>query len=122
MTIEMTSNLYVKSVATVAELFIKIGFVEIQRMSVGTSETIVLAPDIDGNARIQLWDIAFIRENSPEVADSKPSIAFSVHDLAEMHAKVAATMPIYGEIQTVNGRSSFYFAVEDDQYFAFLEA
>jgi lactoylglutathione lyase len=122
MTIEMTSNLYVKSVATVAELFIKIGFVEIQRMSVGTSETIVLAPDIGGNARIQLWDIAFIRENSPEVADSKPSIAFSVHDLAEMHAKVAAAMPIYGEIQTVNGRSSFYFAVEDDQYFAFLEA
>lgn len=118
----MTSNLYVKSVATVAELFIKIGFVEIQRMSVGTSETIVLAPDIGGNARIQLWDIAFIRENSPEVADSKPSIAFSVHDLAEMHAKVAAAMQIYGEIQTVNGRSSFYFAVEDDQYFAFLEA
>jgi hypothetical protein len=47
-------------------------------------ETVVLAPLLNGNAQLQLWDIEFIRQVSAEVAESKSSLLFIVSHLEEM--------------------------------------
>ncbi|MCL2677330.1 MAG: glyoxalase [Streptococcaceae bacterium] len=123
MTFNMCTNLYVKDVNSIASIFKAIGLAELHREKVGESDTVILAPLVEGNARLQLWDIEFIRSTSPEVADDKPSLLFTVDNIEEIHEKAKNSgASVVSDIQEHMGKQSFYFATPEEQYFAFMQA
>lgn len=122
MTFNMCTMLYVDDVAANADFFLALGFVEIARQTIMDFETVTVAPTAEGNARLQFFNIDFIRQMSPEVADSKPSILFTVSNIKEMHAKVAAQGLFTSDLQDMGGKSTFNFQSPDGSYFAFMEA
>ena len=114
----MTTNLYVPDVAAEAAFFTAIGFSEVDRQELGGTESIVLAPDQFGNARLQIFDKAFIKAVSPEVADSVPSVLFSVPDLEAFHQLVSAQHGFTSAIQDLGDRRVFNFQAPSGTYLA----
>lgn len=121
MTYTMCTNLYVKDVKAESDFFIGIGFTEVSRQPMGDSETVMVAPEAQGNALLQIWDVEFIRQVSPEVADDKPSILFTVDNITEIYEKVKALAPLTNEMQDMGGKKMFNFQSPNGTYFAFLE-
>ncbi|RZI49458.1 VOC family protein [Lactococcus kimchii] len=121
MTIKMCTNLYVQNVKTEGEFFKTIGFVEMARQKNGETETLIFAPTAAGNARLQIWDIEFIRQVSPEVAEQKPSILFEVSDIQDWHEKVVAQGGFTSDLQEMGGKLTFNFQSPNGLYFAFME-
>ena len=119
MTVNICNMLYVKSVQAVADFWLTAGFVEISRQGEGQELTIVLAPSKESNARLQLWDIDFIRQVSPEVAESKPSLLFTVDNLEEWQAKIAQLTDTASEINNYQGMTNFNFADPEGNFYAF---
>ena len=117
----MIVNLYVPDVAAEAAFFTDIGFAEIARIDLGGYESVVVAPDANGNARLQLFDLEFIQAVSPEVADSKPSMLFAVDDLSVFHEAVAAHGLFTSPIQDLGDRHVFNFQSPSGMYFAASE-
>ncbi|PCS00226.1 hypothetical protein RT41_GL001537 [Lactococcus fujiensis JCM 16395] len=118
----MCTNLYVEDVKAEAEFFKAIGFFEVSRQKVGESDTFIMAPTRKGNARLQIWDIEFIRQMSPEVADDKPSILFTVTDgLEALHEKVAAQGLMTSPISKMGENLTFNFQTPSGSYFAFMQ-
>lgn len=114
--------LYVNDVKAEADFFLALGFSEVSRETIMDFETVVLAPVAEGNARLQIFNIDFIRQMSPEVADDKPSILFTVDNIAELHNKVAAQGGFTSELQDMGGKHTFNFQSPNGSYFAFMEA
>jgi catechol 2,3-dioxygenase-like lactoylglutathione lyase family enzyme len=118
----MCTMLYVEDVKQNADFFSKIGFEEVSRETIMGKETVVFAPLADGNARLQLFDLDFIKANSPEVADSKPSVLFTVDHIEEMHQKVTAAASFVSPLTDMGGKRTFNFQVPNGDYLAFMEA
>lgn len=122
MTFNMCTMLYVDDVKAEADFFLTIGFSEVSRETIMDFETVVLAPLADGNARLQIFNLDFIRQMSPEVADDKPSILFTVDNIEELHGKVAAQANFTSDLQDMGGKRTFNFQSPSGTYFAFMEA
>jgi len=118
----MYTNLYVKNVGAEVAFFKAIGFKEVGRENLGGYETVTVAPLKEGNACLQIWDVAFIRKLSPEVAESKPSLLFMVDDFDKHHEKVKSVAPKTSTIMDMNGRRVFNFQTINGDYMAFEEA
>lgn len=122
MSFNMCTNLYVEDVKAEAEFFSAIGFYEMSRQKVGETDTFIMAPTRKGNARLQIWDIEFIRQMSPEVAESKPSILFTVTDgLEKMREKIAAQGLMTSPISKMGENLTFNFQSPSRSYFAFMQ-
>ena len=71
--------LYVEDVEANADFWKHyLNFKEVERYDFGDSISIVLA--VSSTCNLQLFNIDFIRKNSPEVASNKPSLLFDTSD------------------------------------------
>lgn len=84
------------------------------------SDTVVIAPVAGGNALLQIWDIEFIKKVSPEVAEDKPSILFTVNNIEEMHEKLKKITDTTGDLMDANGKKAFNFQSPSGNYYAFM--
>lgn len=122
MSFNMCTNLYVEDVKAEADFFEAIGFYVVSRQKVGEAETILLAPTRKGNARLQVWPIELIRQMSPEVADSKPSILFTITDGIEAMRTKVLTQGLTTSTITKRGENlTFNFESPSGTYFAFMQ-
>ena len=102
-------NLYVKEVEKEVDFFRSIGFLEIERHKMENSDSVVISPLSDGNAFLQIWDIEFIKKVSPEVANDKPSLLFTVYNIEEMNEKLKKITPTTSDLMDANGKKAFNF-------------
>jgi predicted enzyme related to lactoylglutathione lyase len=121
MAISICNMLYVKDVATIVDFWKQIGFVEIGRQQIMDSETVIIAPTPVSDAKLQIWDIEFIRRVSPEVADNKPSMLFVVSDIEAWHGRLKAATDSTSAFMDNGGKRAFNFADPENNYFAFGE-
>lgn len=120
--INLCNMLYVSDVPTHAEFWVKVGLKELRRQGSGSQETVIFAVDADApSARIQLWNLDFIRQNSPEVADMKGSMLFTVDDLEEWHTRVSKATNTASAINDFQGMVNFNFQDPDGNYYAFAQ-
>ncbi len=121
--INLCNMLYVSDVSKHAEFWTKVGLKELRRQGLGLQETVIFAVDADApSARIQLWNLDFIRQNSPEVADMKGSMLFTVDDLEEWHARVSKATNTTSAINDFQGMVNFNFQDPDGNYYAFAKS
>lgn len=121
--INLCNMFYVSDVQKHSEFWTKIGLTELRRQGSGQEETVIFAVDSQApSARIQLWNLEFIRQNSPEVADMKGSLLFTVDDLEDWHARVAAATDKVSAINKFQGMVNFNFQDPDGNYYAFAES
>ncbi|QPS71868.1 VOC family protein [Lactococcus garvieae] len=121
--INLCNMLYVTDVPKHSDFWTKIGLKELRRQGSGQEETVIFAVDPQApSARIQLWNLDFIRTNSPEVANMKGSMLFTVDNLEEWHARVAAATDTVSEINNFQGMMNFNFQDPDGNYYAFAKS
>lgn len=121
--INLCNMLYVSDVPKHAEFWTKVGFQELRRQGSGSQETVIFAVDANApSARIQLWNLDFIRQNSPEVAEMKGSMLFTVDNLEEWHSRVAEATDTVSEINDFQGMVNFNFQDPDGNYYAFAQS
>ncbi len=120
MEFNMCVNLYVRDVEKEVNFFTSIGFLEIERHKMEDSDTVVITPVAGGNALLQIWDIEFIKKVSPEVAEDKPSILFTVNNIEEMHEKLKKITDTTGDLMDANGKKAFNFQSPSGNYYAFM--
>ena len=114
-------NLYVKEVEKEVDFFRSIGFLEIERHKMENSDSVVISPLSDGNAFLQIWDIEFIKKVSPEVANDKPSLLFTVYNIEEMNEKLKKITPTTSDLMDANGKKAFNFQSPSGNYYVFME-
>lgn len=120
MSIIVCNMLYVKDVPNSANFWKSIGFIEISRSGKAEQEIVVLSPFEEATARLQLWNVDFIRQVSPEVAEAKSSLLFTVDDLESWHEKVSKVAVAISEINEVPFKN-FNFQDFNGDYYAFAE-
>ena len=113
--------LYVEDVEANADFWKHyLNFKEVERYDFGDSISIVLA--VNPTCNLQLFDIDFIRKNSPEVASNKPSLLFDISDFDGLYARFKENNETAGEIIEMGGARTFNFPDRDGNYFAVREA
>ena len=112
--------LYVEDVEANADFWKKyLEFKETERFDFGGSISIVLA--VNPACNLQLFDIDFIRKNSPEVASNKPSLLFDIADFDGLYARFKANNETVGDIIEMGGARTFNFPDRDGSYYAVRE-
>lgn len=118
---QLTVMLYVKSVEETAQFWeTYLGFNRENELEVGPSKSIVL-----GNNKqfaIQLFDIEFIKQVSPEVSFETPSLMLHVDDLEEVYQKLKTGSNFVNDIASHGGNLSFNFADNEGRYFVCCQA
>lgn len=97
--------LYVTDVDREAKFWQSVGFVERDRQDMGATEMVQMAPSEDGAFAFNIFDLTFIKENSPEVADNVPSVMLHSDDIET------------GELVEMGLQKVFNFANPDGLYF-----
>ena len=112
--------LYVEDVEANADFWKQyLAFEEINRYDFGDSISIVLA--VNPACNLQLFNIDFIRKNSPEVAANKPSLLFDISDFDELYARFKENNEPVGDIIEMGGARTFNFPDRDGNYYAVRE-
>lgn len=112
--------LYVEDVEANADFWKQyLDFEEIGRYDFGDSISIVLA--VNPACNLQLFDIDFIRKNSPEVASNKPSLLFDISDFDGLYTRFKENNEIVGDIIEMGGARTFNFPDRDGNYYAVRE-
>lgn len=113
--------LYVDRVEENADFWKKyLDFKETERFDFGDSISILLA--VSPTCNLQLFDIDFIKKNSPEVASHKPSLLFDVANFDELHDRFLQDNHTVGDIMMVGDARTFNFPDVDGNYYAVREA
>lgn len=110
--------LYVTDVEREAAFWQSVGFIERDRQDMGKTMMVQVAPSAEGDFALNLFDIAFIREESPEVADNVPSIMFHSDDVEALYHKMQSLEIETGELVEMGLQKVFNFANPDGLYFA----
>ncbi|WP_195555760.1 VOC family protein [Weissella cibaria] len=109
--------LYVTDVEREAKFWQSVGFVERDRQDMGTTEMVQMAPSEDGAFAFNIFDLAFIKENSPEVADNVPSVMLYSDDIETLYEKMQSLGIETGELVEMGLQKVFNFANPDGLYF-----
>ena len=80
--------LYVTDVDREAKFWQSVGFVERDRQDMGATEMVQMAPSEDGAFAFNIFDLTFIKENSPEVADNVPSVMLHSDDIETLYEEI----------------------------------
>ena len=115
--------IYVNDPKTNADFWVsQLGFTQIKVDHLENKVlSVELAPTLESDAHIVLFNRAVVEETSPEIHLETPSILFSSYDIAEMRGKLAAEGVTVGEVWEVGGRKTFNFADNEGNYFAVEE-
>ena len=92
---------------------------EIERMELGNFVAITL--EMSPYCHFQLFDIDFIREQSPEVADNKPSILIDTPIFEEIHDQLEKDHYYTGEYVYQGDFRTFNFKDNAGDYYAVRE-
>lgn len=112
--------LYVENVETNADFWKQyLDFKEVERYDFGDSISIVLA--VSPTCNLQLFDIDFIKKNSPEVASNKPSLLFDISDFDGLYARFKENNEAVGDIIEMGGARTFNFPDRNGDYYAVRE-
>ena len=112
--------LYVEDVEANADFWKQyLAFKEVDRFDFGDSISVVLA--VNPACNLQLFDIDFIRKNSPEVASNKPSLLFDISDFDGLYARFKENNETVGGIIEMGGARTFNFPDRDGNYYAVRE-
>ena len=114
---EVEVMLYVTDVEREAKFWQSVGFVERDRQDMGTTEMVQMAPSEDGAFAFNIFDLAFIKENSPEVADNVPSVMLYSDDIETLYEKMQSLGIETGELVEMGLQKVFNFANPDGLYF-----
>ena len=109
--------LYVTDVDREAKFWQSVGFVERDRQDMGATEMVQMAPSEDGAFAFNIFDLAFIKENSPEVADNVPSVMLYSDDIETLYEKMQSLGIETGELVEMGLQKVFNFANPDGLYF-----
>ena len=109
--------LYVTDVDREAKFWQSVGFVERDRQDMGTTEMVQMAPSEDGAFAFNIFDLTFIKENSPEVADNVPSVMLHSDDIETLYEKMQSLGIETGELVELGLQKVFNFANPDGLYF-----
>lgn len=109
--------LYVKNVNRSANFWIALGFEELQRITIGDSQSIILSNVDFGDVTIQLYEIDFVTRNSPEASTVNPNLIFSVEDIDEAYELVEKETKKVSPIVPIGEDYSFsFYDLEGLQY------
>ena len=118
---QLTIMLYVKDVEETAKFWERyLDFNRQQEIEVGPSTSIILSND--KNFAIQLFDVEFIKQVSPEISLETPSLMLHVDDLEAVHKKLKTGNTFVNDIASHGGNLSFNFADNEGRYFACSQA
>lgn len=92
---------------------------EVERMELGDSVTVTL--EMSPYCHFQLFDIEFIREHSPEVANNKPSILIDTPNFEEIHNQLEKDHYYTGEYVYQGDFRTFNFRDNVGNYYAVRE-
>lgn len=115
--------IYVKNPRECADFWInKIGFKEIQVIQTETGIlSIELAPNSSSDTSIVLFDSEVVRQFSPELSLTTPSILFSSYNIKEMRDSLIEKGVTVGEIVEMPNQKTFNFVDIEGNYFAVRE-
>ncbi|WP_245823040.1 VOC family protein [Lactobacillus terrae] len=91
--------LYVKNVDAEAKFWQNIGFSLIEAGKIGNYSFAKVSPTDNSSLTLCIYDIEFIKENSPEVADNVPSIMFHSNDIDSLRSKMINLNITVGDLQ-----------------------
>lgn len=114
----MTVMLYVKNVNRAVNFWTSIGFDEIFRVSLGTSESVAFSNPEFGNVMLQVYEEYYIKEANPEVPTNNPNLLFSVEDIELAYEAIAKETKRISDIFEVGEEFSFSFYDFDGNQFA----
>ncbi len=114
---------YVNKPREVADFWTKqIGFVELQENKLGNGVlSVEVAPRIDSDTSLVLFDREVVANASPELSLGTPSILFSSYNLQQMYDDLRQKGVKVGEIVEMGGQLTFNFADIEGNYFAVRE-
>ena len=109
--------LYVTDVDREAKFWQSVGFVERDRQDMGATEMVQMATSEDGAFAFNIFDLTFIKENSPEVADNVPSVMLHSDDIETLYEKMQSLGIETGELVEMGLQKVFNFSNPDGLYF-----
>ncbi|MGT2925969.1 glyoxalase [Streptococcus cuniculipharyngis] len=97
-----------------------IGFTITDKEDLMGYPTFDMKVDATSPVTFTVFDLEFIKQVSPEVANHQPSILFETEHLAELHSNIKAHAPAIGDIQDQPFRN-FNFQAPSGHYYAVKE-
>lgn len=118
---QLTVMLYVKNVKETAAFWeTYLDFNRQAELDLGSSTSIILGNNHPFS--IQLFDIEFIKQVSPEVSLESPSLMLHVDNLEAVHQKLKTGPTFVNDISQHGDSLSFNFADNEGRYFACCQA
>ena len=115
--------LYVEKFDVAVEFFTEdLGFVILDEMElVEGFKSVTIAPSIDNETEIVLFDKKFIKKYSPEVSLETPSLMFNTTDIDQLYTELKAKEITVSELVDMQNFRVFNFSDREGNYFAVSE-
>ena len=115
--------LYVEKFNDTVEFFTEdLGFVVLDEMElVEGFKSVTIAPSIDNETEIVLFDKKFIKKYSPEVSLETPSLMFNTTDIDKLYTELKAKEITVSELVDMQNFRVFNFSDREGNYFAVSE-
>uniref|UniRef100_UPI003D0E7DCD VOC family protein n=1 Tax=Phocicoccus schoeneichii TaxID=1812261 RepID=UPI003D0E7DCD len=99
-----------------------LGFVILDEMElVEGFKSVTIAPSIDNETEIVLFDKKFIKKYSPEVSLETPSLMFNTTDIDKLYTELKAKEITVSELVDMQNFRVFNFSDREGNYFAVSE-
>lgn len=112
--------LYVQDTQAEKNFWEAIGFSIIREEEIMGHLSFDMKPSPTADLTLTVFNLDFIRQVSPEVANNQPSILFKTEDIDRLHQKVSAVTETTSPIQEQPFRN-FNFASPSGHYYAVAE-
>ncbi|CAD2075218.1 lactoylglutathione lyase [Phocicoccus schoeneichii] len=115
--------LYVEKFNDTVEFFTEdLRFVILDEMElVEGFKSVTIAPSIDNETEIVLFDKKFIKKYSPEVSLETPSLMFNTTDIDKLYTELKAKEITVSELVDMQNFRVFNFSDREGNYFAVSE-
>ncbi|MFV0555644.1 MAG: hypothetical protein ACK5LM_00860 [Lactovum sp.] len=114
----MTVMMYVKNVNRAVNFWTAIGFDEIHRVSLESSESVALTNPEFGNVMLQIYEEYYVKEKNPKLILSNPSLLFSVEDIDLTYELISAETKQISDIMPAAEEFTFNFNDFDGNQFS----
>lgn len=112
--------LYSQNVLADKAFWQAIGFMVIEKEDMMGYPTFDMIVTKDSPVTFTVFDLDFIKQVSPEVADNQSSILFETDNIEELYRKVKTIAPATGDLQEIPFRN-FNFQAPSGHYYAVRE-
>ncbi|MEY8434522.1 glyoxalase [Streptococcus hyointestinalis] len=115
-----TVMLYVEDIQAEFDFWKAASFEILSKETIMDYDTFDMKPHADSTLTFKVYDKAFIKQMSPEVADFQPSVLFETQDITKLHERISG---LTDDISPITSAPfvSFNFASPSGIYFAIKE-